>query len=178
VPIDPIESSSSDESETNERWPEAERIVDFLVHRVSRAINQRRRRFAYWKHHRGKVETRTEEALTSRTLTPMPTALPPVELVQGKGAEHPSNPLRLADLLAPPTVTTATALAPGLALRFDNRSDVSVSEYAASDWSPAHEVLGFPNPPKVRGHEKFFVCPYCFTICPRKMLAVKAWKYV
>ena len=90
----------------------------------------------------------------------------PVGIGREKIAENAHDPMNLANLLAPPTVTTATILRPMPLLHVDARSETSVSEYAASDWSPAREVLQFPEPPKVHAHERFFVCPYCHTICP------------
>jgi hypothetical protein len=171
-----VESSEPEEPETNERWPEAEESVEYLVHRISRAIGQRRRYLAYWKHHRAKLEAHTANALAT-PLTDKPSEIVSAEPVQPSAQTVGARQLKLTELLAPLTVTTATQLRPSPMVNMQEGSETSVSEYAASDWEPGHEELPFPPPPNVPPLDKFFVCPYCFTVCPRKMATEKAWKY-
>ena len=178
APIRHDESSSLGDPDTSKRWNDAEDATKFLVHRIARAINQRRQYFAYWKQHHTRVESHTETALASRPQLPNIFDRPTPEFPLDKRDDRHPTLLRLTDLLAPPTVTTATALSPSALLSVDTRSEMSVSEYAASDWDPGHENTQFPEPLKVGRADKFFTCPYCHTICPRNMLSEKAWKYV
>lgn len=151
----------------------------YLIHRIARANNQRRQQFGYWKEHYSKLQKHTETALE----TPRPRLLVEhdrhLDSVAVEGQEQHVNirsALQISSLLAPPTVTTATRLEPSLLNRMDERSVTSVSEYAPSSWAPDRENIGFPPPPKKPLGEKFFECPYCFTICPRQMLSDKAWR--
>ena len=147
----------------------------FLIHRIARANVRRRQQFAYQKMHREKLARHARASISTQSgLTP--------------GTEIPSQPsfdrhisndsfIPQADL-APPaaSVTTATNLNLARLELVDNQSMVTVSEYAPSAWQPARDAVAFPPPPITQSGEKFFECPYCFTLCPRGALATKAWK--
>ncbi|KIX00631.1 uncharacterized protein Z518_09696 [Rhinocladiella mackenziei CBS 650.93] len=171
-----ISSINPDDQNSGQNSVGGEGIAPFLIHRIARANILRRQQFGYWKEHRGKLVKHTELALEQRR----PATRPVDHNVSkdfdmgNKGGER--TVLKLTDLLAPPTVTTATTLQPTSISLTDNKSVTSVSEYAPSDWGPGREVVEFPPPPKRPAGEKFFECPYCFTICPRQMLTEKAWK--
>ncbi|KAG9780374.1 hypothetical protein KCU88_g3711, partial [Aureobasidium melanogenum] len=153
-------------------------LASFLIHRIARANNQRRQQFGYWKHHRSNLVKHTQATL-ERTFPLVPANAEPANLNPGHQGATPAvgrQALKLADLLAPPTVTTATRLQPAVIENMDAMSVTSVSEYAPSSWAPDRERIQFPPPPKISPAEKFFECPYCFTICPRQMLSEKAWK--
>ena len=152
------------------------RAVDsYLIRRVAKANVRRRQQFAYRKVHREKLARHTQASIsTQAVLTP--------------GTEHVSQPSferRISDdsfLLptesAPPalSVTTATNLNLARVEIGGNQSVVDVSEYAPSVWQPARDAVAFPPPPRTRSDDTFFECPYCFTICPKGILAPKAWK--
>ncbi|KAL2441986.1 Transcriptional repressor rco-1 [Exophiala dermatitidis] len=174
-------AGSEDQEEEEEEEPTCstgEILASFLIHRIARANNQRRQQFAYWKHHRSNLVKHTQATL-ERTFPLVPAIAEPANLYTGHQGATPAigrQALKLADLLAPPTVTTATRLQPALIENMDAMSVTSVSEYAPSSWAPDRERIQFPPPPKISPAEKFFECPYCFTICPRQMLSEKAWK--
>lgn len=140
----------------------------FLVRRIARANVRRRQQFAYWKKHRDKLTQHmrifTEHIQARKEVIPIPIA------------ERQANKISIRMVAPAQSVTTASRLnIPQLEGR-DDRSTISVSEYAPSVWRPGKEVVDFPAPPKRRPGDKFFECPYCFTVCPTELLADKAWK--
>lgn len=138
----------------------------FLVRRIAHANTRRRQNFAYWKKHREKLATHAK-AFTVNAAMDAIAAL-----------EFPGR----ASVKSVPTatsvksVTTATLLNNPHIVTYDNRSTVSVSEYASSAWKPGKEIVDFPPAPSRDPEEKFFECPYCFTLCPAETLGSKAWK--
>lgn len=170
-------SSDSDDQQHGQRWVEAEEMAQFLIHRIASANTLRRQQFGYWKMHRDKLEKHTDMALQQRAPTQTTIDNSPFLSLDDRNVDGKRLAFRISDLLAPPTVTTATALRPALIPQTEEKSVTSVSEYAPSDWDPGKEARHFPEPPKRPSNEKFFECPYCYTLCPRQMLSEKAWRY-
>jgi hypothetical protein len=149
----------------------------FLIRRIARANIRRRQQFAYWKKHRDKLKRYTQIAVEQ--------AGPSSEAAQGVlrapalkvDGSHLEITLGREETLSAPSVTTASRLQPKLLNLDDNKSTISVSEYAPSAWGPSKEAVDFPAPPKRVPGKKFFNCPYCFTTCPNDVLSEKAWKY-
>src|SRR5437016_4228781 len=75
------------------------------------------------------------------------------------------------------SVTTATLLqaSHNLDVR-QEQSAATVSQYAPSNWEAKSEPIAFPPAPKLSLSQKFFECPYCFTICPASISGEAAWK--
>jgi hypothetical protein len=141
----------------------------FLVRRIARANVRRRQQFAYWKRHRDKLARHTK-TVTEHIKVRKEVA--PIQL----NVEIRANEILMPVMAPVQSVTTASRLnIPQLTLR-DDQSNISVSEYAPSMWQPSKEVVDFPPAPKRSSSEKFFECPYCFTLCSRAFLAEKAWK--
>lgn len=140
----------------------------FLVRRIVRANICRRQQFAYWTRHREKLSLHTR-AYSQEVQVPIETAQVRTNAeAQVTGDLGPVEPMELS-------VTTATRLqAAHLTIR-DDQSTMSVSEYAPSTHVSIDDV-DFPAAPRRKGDEKFFECPYCFTICRSELLGPKAWK--
>ncbi|RDW93385.1 uncharacterized protein DSM5745_00707 [Aspergillus mulundensis] len=146
----------------------------FLVSRIARANVRRRQQFAYWKRHQEKLHQHsqaTTEAFVSH----------PEERETRVGDEAGVNPeghiLEPRPWVAPaPTITTATNLNIQNLTIHENRTEVTVSEYAPSVWKPGKEIVDFPSAPNLSPSEKFFECPYCFIMCPRALSQPKAWR--
>ncbi|KAK6510122.1 hypothetical protein TWF481_004835 [Arthrobotrys musiformis] len=142
----------------------------YLVSRLAQANGRRRQQFSYWRRHREKLSLHTTG----------------IEIHSGhKGNKLTPNDLHHHDHKAedasvgihPLSVTTATRLNIPQHLPINDAvSVVSVSKYAPSNWSPEDEKLDFPAPPSVPPDQKFFECPYCFTLCPRATFESAAWK--
>jgi hypothetical protein len=174
---DPMtECDSSGQEQQTQSWVEAEHGALTLIHRFAKANNRRRQQFGYWKEHRAKLEKHTELALAQTRSVHIDVAAISRETREPKAVDGDQTRLFLSDMLAPPSVTTATALQSYLVAPVDAKSTISVSEYAASDWDPGREVEQFPPPPRRSPNNKFFECPYCYTTCPTEMLSDRAWK--
>ena len=139
----------------------------FLVRRIARANVRRRQQFTYWKKHRDKLTHHTR-IFTQHVEAPKE-ASPIAVHVETQPREV------LIPIIAPQSITTATHLNfPQLAAK-DDQSIISVSEYAPSTHY-SKEIVNFPPAPKRQPNEKFFECPYCFTLCSTALLAQKAWE--
>lgn len=153
---------------TQERERESTGAHSYLIDRIAQANFRRRQQFAYWAAHRNKLDKHTKvyQAQKGR--------LPIVELHKGGGKQglEPAEPL--------PSISSATGLDMArLEISSDTRSDWALSEYAPSTRQAIDTPVDFPPAPKVPRKtqtDKFFECPYCFFLCPKDVLAEKAWK--
>jgi hypothetical protein len=134
----------------------------YLIERIALANVARRRQFAYWKHHRLKLEKHTEAAIVARKV-PEPTKVTSIL----------PAPVNLAPAM---TISTATQLLNPTRHFDDLASMASVSEYIPSSAGEHGDVVIFPPPPHVAAESKFFECPYCFTTCAKQTSKVKAWQ--
>lgn len=138
----------------------------YLVLRLAKANNQRRRQFAYWSHHKLKLAERTEKARkTQERQVQLPT------LSHAPSATEHSVP------------TTATHFdQKKVSIDDETRSNISTISMTIAeraDWS--EKFTSFPDPPvKYLDEEdlKEFECPYCYTICSAKLLNKRRWRYV
>ncbi len=147
----------------------------FLIRRIARANVRRRQQFAYRKMHREKLARHARASISTQSVLTPGTEMPS----QPSIGRHISNDSFTPQAeLAPPaaSVTTATNLNLARLELVENQSMFTISEYAPSTWQPARDAVAFPPPPTTQSDEKFFECPYCFTLCPREALAAKAWK--
>ncbi|KAJ5313460.1 uncharacterized protein N7443_000344 [Penicillium atrosanguineum] len=141
----------------------------FLIRRIALANVRRRQQFSYWKKHRGKLSQHSKAATQN------------IEVRNGMATirlniDIPANEASTALIRPSQSVTTASRLnVPQLNVR-DDLSNASVSEYAPSLWQPGKEIVDFPPAPLLPLNERFFECPYCFTLCSRELLNEKAWK--
>jgi hypothetical protein len=147
----------------------------FLIRRAARANVRRRQQFAYWKKHREKLARHARVSISTQGILTPGTEIPSQPSLE----RHISNdsPIPQAEL-APPaaSITTASNLYLARLEAVENQSTFTISEYAPSTWQPSRDIMTFPSPPKAQSGENFFECPYCFTFCPRGVLADRAWK--
>ena len=142
----------------------------FLVHRLARANVWRRQYFAYWKKHREKLAQHSKAAAQHVHIRK---EAGPIQV----NLQIRDSGLSVLAMALGQSVTTASRLnVPHQFTLRDDQSSVSVSEYAPSCWQPSKEYIKFPPPPKLRPSEKFSECPFCFMLCPRALLAEKAWQ--
>ncbi|KAK6336230.1 hypothetical protein TWF696_001793 [Orbilia brochopaga] len=161
---------------TNERELREARLLDgyeYLIRRLARANVRRRQQFAYWKRHREKLVLHADAAELDASAQQLPacnpeklaSVIPALKETLGNNGEMALS------------VTTATRLNIARHLPIlDDRSTVSVSVYAPSNWKPGNEALDFPPPPKNPNKERFIECHCCFTTCPKAIAEVNAWR--
>lgn len=147
---------------------------EYLIKRLSDANSQRRRQFAHWKYSHDKKAKMTQQT-SLRAPIPNPFLNLGQPTTQTLLSSHKPFP-QIAVASQPMSVTTATQLPRQLLHAEDLKSSKSVSEYVPSLWNPGMSAVSFPPPPRHERSQKFFECPYCFTICPSTMLAEKAWR--
>ncbi|KAE8416102.1 hypothetical protein BDV36DRAFT_297473 [Aspergillus pseudocaelatus] len=139
---------------------------DFLVQRLAKANTRRRQQFAYWKKRRGQFETMSR-------MEPIE-EMAPDSFVQG-----PENGPNL-DVPVVPTApsqpSTATHLDVSKVNLDDDSSVISSSTVVHMPDERNGDSLSIPPPPKHLWDGEEFECPYCFTLCPRKLLHQKAWQ--
>ncbi|KAJ6257578.1 hypothetical protein Dda_7363 [Drechslerella dactyloides] len=164
---------------TDERVLREAQLLDgyeYLIHRLARANLRRRQQFAYWKRHREKLLKHAEAAAELHAHAHAQ------QYQRCAGEKSTPYTIALKEELAntgPMTLSVTTATRLNLTRQLpilDDKSTVSVSVYAPSNWKPGNEMLGFPPPPKNPNNEKFIDCHCCFTTCPKAVTQVNAWR--
>ncbi|KAL4911445.1 hypothetical protein BDW74DRAFT_142923 [Aspergillus multicolor] len=146
----------------------------FLVSRIARANACRRQQFEYWKRHQEKLHQHSQ-AVTEGLLPSIEQRA--IQVGDEPGVNRKAHTMELRPLVAPaPTITTATNLNVQHLTIHDDRTEVTVSEYALSLWEPGKEMIDFPPAPTLSPTDKFFECPYCFIMCSRALSQPKAWR--
>jgi hypothetical protein len=134
--------------------------TDYLVQRLARANNIRRRQFRYWQTHQKKLAAVKAEAVHADNVRP---------------------PGSKADLgtwkPAPSFATTEATKAKDEDIDLgDNRSVVSSATYALMQKEPGNEEVRVPPFPEWLEDKKEFECPYCRILCPGSMGKKSAWE--
>lgn len=121
---------------------------DFLVQRLAKANTRRRQQFKHWKK-RSQFDT-----------------LPKADEGQPGTAvlKTPSRP------------STATFLDLSKVSLDDSLSIVSSSTIAITKYEEKGDSFSIPPPPNYLWVKDEFECPYCFTLCPRKLLNQTNWQ--
>ena len=121
----------------------------YLIARLAKANIQRRRQFAYWSRHRLNLVYRDKKA----------------KVIKPKSSKP----------------TTATYLDPNKVDLHDSQSAVStISMNIPESSNSSRDAITFPDPPEKYASQeglKEFECPYCATICSRRLLNRPEWKY-
>jgi hypothetical protein len=76
------------------------------------------------------------------------------------------------------SVTTSRKLNISQTTTRDDQSHIPVSQYVPSICASGKEIVDFLPAPKRPPGEKYFECPYWFTLCPKPLLDVKAWRWL
>ncbi|KAB5586279.1 hypothetical protein GE09DRAFT_1166719 [Coniochaeta sp. 2T2.1] len=100
--------------------------------------------------------------------TGLSSRLGPEPLAVANEPRLPSAPTELS-------ITTATRLRVAQFAMRDDMSTVSISEYSSTT-EFSHDAGTFPSPPTRKEGDKYFECPYCFTVCSTEILRRRAWK--
>ncbi|CAI7586420.1 unnamed protein product [Penicillium pancosmium] len=122
---------------------------DFLVRRLAKANTRRRQQFKHWKKRRSQFDT-----------------LPKAD------ERQPGT----AVLKTPSRPSTATFLDLSKVNLDDSLSIVSSSTMAITKDEEKGDSFSIPPPPNYLWEKDEFECPYCFTLCPRKLLNQTNWQ--
>ena len=180
--IEPTEGALGGDDDDDGVWEPIRTVLSqhrdadsFLIRRIACANVRRRQRFAYRKMHREKLSHHARASISTQSGLTLGNEIP---FLSSLGRNISDNSFIPQVESAPPavSVTTATKLNLARLELVENQSTFTVSEYTPSTWQPARDAVAFPPPPRTQPDDKFFECPYCFTFCPRGVLAPKAWK--
>lgn len=125
-------------------------ISPILLDRFARANKLRRQNFAYQQRHRHKLE----EVSVAQLI--------------GTQDEQPPVPLSIP--------TTATQIHPVQKLIPIDDIIPAPSSYAPTARGASNEAVEVPPPPHLPEDEKYFECPYCFTLCSADQRRDQVWK--
>lgn len=138
---------------------------DYLVSRLARANTRRRQQFRYWERRRTKFQMYSKPIVSkSKSGNDGGIAM--------KRDDNPINKSHLG-LSQPSTVTYLNADQMRLE---DAVSVISTKTYLAIENENSDDRCALPPPPFVSTDAKEFECPFCFTICPRAILAKTDWE--
>ena len=138
----------------------------YLVQRLATANTRRRQQFKYWRKRNAKSK-RSNLPMQHRVIHNMPTHRTPQVGETGEvlGMAQPTQSL-------PSTATRLDATKIDLE---DGGSVISTSTYIVTNNEVEGDRVSIAPPPKQLFSAKEFECPYCFTLCPRKLLSEKSW---
>ncbi|KAI9040967.1 uncharacterized protein KD926_007508 [Aspergillus affinis] len=145
----------------------SEKFTDhYLVSRLAKANTCRRQQFGYWKMRRTKSELISQSVFLEKgDSVPVPARH---DLQPQGGLEIPIAPI------APSQPSTATHLDVSKVKLDDEISIVSSSTVMHIGDTDNGDSYSIPPPPKGLWDRGDFECPYCFTLCPRRMLVKKS----
>lgn len=139
---------------------------DFLVRRLAKANTRRRQQFGYWKKRRAQFETVSKTEIIEEMA---PDLIP-------RESEDSPNPNVPVVRISPSRPSTATHLDVSRVKLDDNASMISSSTIVNMKDEGNSDLFFIPPPPKHLWDGEEFECPYCFTLCPRKMLHQTNWQ--
>jgi hypothetical protein len=151
---------------------------NWLIRRSGIANARRKQQFVYWKEHaerisRGPASSPPQHDRSQYNDAPA-VDKHPSQTQPGQGVHMPVQPdmeVNQARSLA----TSATRLDETFIKLDDLKSVTSQQSRVSTVMNLRGQNLEWPSPPAQTASSRFFTCPYCKTICPRKYLAKDAW---
>lgn len=154
---------------------------NWLIRRTGIANTRRKQQFVYWKEHaerisRGPAGNTPQPGLDERQNDDAPAAdNKQTNQTQPEHGGHLPMHLDSGDGLARSLATSATRLDETFVKLDDLKSVISYQSRVSTVMNLRGEKLEWPSPPVQPASSRFFTCPYCKIICPRKYLAKEAW---
>jgi hypothetical protein len=147
------------------RQSSTEGLASYLVTRLAKANNQRRRQFAYWSQHKLNLVKRKDKV---KPIQQQQVRMP--AMLQAPSISQHSKP------------TTATQLDHAkINLDDDAWSAASTMSMNIPELvDSSRDFIVFPDPPEKYASQEYlkeFECPYCYTICSRRLLNQREWRY-
>lgn len=141
-------------------------LASYLVTRLAKANNQRRRQFAYWSQHKLNLAKHSDKMKT----------------IQQQQVQMPAM-LQVPSISQHSKPTTATQLDHAkINLDDDARSAVSTISMNIPELADSsRDIIVFPDPPEKYASQKDlkeFECPYCYIVCSRRLLNQREWEHV
>ena len=154
-------------------------IPTFLLERLSRAMTNRRRYFAYWQRHALKLSRIIDEPLVPRKNP----ATSEESKLGGIGAKSVTNVHEQDKLKAksvrisgPETVISGTDISKYRSNLDDRLDTETVISYATTAKDVDGKSADLPPAPADASSKPEFVCPYCQVACPSQQGKGKSWR--
>jgi len=154
-------------------------IPTFLLERLSRAITNRRRYFAYWQRHALKLSHNIDKPLvlrknpaTSEESKPGGLGAKPVTHVHEKD-KLKAKSVRIS---GPETVISGTDISKYRSDLDDHLDTETVISYATTAKDADGKSADLPLAPADASSKPEFVCPYCRVACPSRQGKGKLWR--
>ena len=139
-----------------------------LINRLARISSRRRQQFVYWRHRQDR-----SSMAALRSDPPTRAAEGDAGLGKVQDAARPAVPI-VFPVSHPSSVTKVQLQQTDLAERRSVASDIS---RAPSATGPRGEKAEWPSVPAgIVSRGSYFICPYCFNVCPDRYLSAAAWK--
>ncbi|PKY00856.1 hypothetical protein P168DRAFT_285012 [Aspergillus campestris IBT 28561] len=141
---------------------------NYLIQRLARANTRRRQQFRYWKKRKTKYERFSKPEIvekTSQHLSGDPSGLGQALHIPNAAPSQPSTV----------TYLNMSKIKDDDSENDDDASIRSTNLFVLKADEKNSDQAAIPPPPK-NVDVKEFECPYCCTMCPRKLLANKAWE--
>jgi hypothetical protein len=154
-------------------------IPTFLLERLSRAMTNRRRYFAYWQKHALKLSRTVDEPLVLRKDLATSEESKP----GGLGAKsvthvHEQDNLKakLVRISGPETVISGTDISKYRSNLDDHLETETIISYATTAKDVDGKSADLPPSPADASSKPEFVCPYCWVVCPSRQGKGKSWR--
>ncbi|KAL1591521.1 hypothetical protein SLS60_011913 [Paraconiothyrium brasiliense] len=131
-------------------------VPDFLVKRLSEAMTNRRRYFAYWQKHAVKLSQITDGSFDRQI-------------------KLEAEAIRIS---GPETIISGTDISKYRNSLDDRLETDTVISYATTAKDVNGKSADLPPPPANASSKREFVCPYCKVGCPSSQGKGKSWRYV
>ena len=160
-------------------------IPTFLLERLSRAITNRRRYFAYWQRHALKLSCIVDESVAPQK-NPITSKETKAEELWVRLVAQSNNQDRLKAVLpnrdnlmqisGSKTVISGTDIS-GYRNNLDDQLDTqTVISYATTAKDADGNLVDLPPPPADASSKPEFICPYCWVACPSRQGKGKSWQ--
>ncbi|KAI1171589.1 hypothetical protein F4777DRAFT_48675 [Nemania sp. FL0916] len=136
----------------------------WLIERIGCGNARRKQQFEFWKMHSTMPQKPVQE-------------IPPMEVANLPDTHTFPDPMVPEASLAT-SVTKFIDRSKGTTDDHSEvRSTISYESRAPTSINPIRETLEWPEPPPVTSDgNPYFICPYCYLLCPIEYLAPKAWR--
>ncbi|KAK8861918.1 hypothetical protein PGQ11_008153 [Apiospora arundinis] len=138
----------------------------WIMRRTGIASARRKQQFVYWKEHAAKLGGSQPQPPKTQQITPVADA----HVFQ---YERPH--VAISGYVGPSLATSATPL-PANTIKPDDMKSVISHQSGFSVPIDAENELHWPAPPKRKGEDKYFQCPYCMILCPARYLEDGYWQ--
>jgi hypothetical protein len=140
----------------------------YLIKRLAEANKRRRQQFGYWMERKANFERLSKPGNLEEVVK--------VSVAPQDPQGNQNLPISSMPQLAPSQPSTATKLDVSKINLDDDSSVISTSTFVNMANEAHGDQVSIPGPPMKYYDDKEFECPYCFTMCPQKMLNKRLWE--